>query len=58
MGKIVIGKTEYEVIETLLNQDELLFYKENPRVYSILRSNGNDPTQSDIEAQMKSMEHV
>ena len=32
MGKIVIGKTEYEVIETLLNQDELLFYKENPRV--------------------------
>lgn len=42
----------------MLNQDELLFYKENPRVYSILRSNGNDPTQSDIEAQMKSMEHV
>lgn len=58
MASIVIGKNEYEVIETQLNQDELLFYNKNPRVYSILRSNGNDPTQADIEAQMKSMEHV
>ena len=41
---------EYNVEEELLNQCELLFYEENPRVYSILRSNGTIPTQKEIEA--------
>lgn len=58
MSKITIGKKEYDVEEELLNQCELLFYEENPRVYSILRSNGTTPTQKDIETKMKSMEHV
>ena len=58
MSKITIGKKEYNVEEELLNQCELLFYEENPRVYSILRSNGTIPTQKEIEAKMKSMEHV
>lgn len=34
MSKITIGKKEYEVSEVQLNQCELLFYEENPRVYS------------------------
>ena len=56
MSKITIGKKEYNVEEELLNQCELRFYEENPRVYSILRSNGTTPTQKEIEAKMKSME--
>lgn len=58
MSKITIGKKEYDVEEQLLNQCELLFYEENPRVYSILRSNGSTPTQKEIEAKLTSMEHV
>lgn len=42
MSKVTIGKKEYEVIEEQLNQCELLFYEDNPRVYSILRANGGD----------------
>ena len=58
MSKITIGKKEYEVLETQLNQCELLFYEENPRVYSILRANGGSPTQKEVEEKMTSMEHV
>lgn len=58
MSKIVIGKTEYEVIETQMNQCELLFYEENPRVYSALRADGSTPTQEIIEDKMTSMDHV
>ena len=58
MSKITIGKKEYEVVEELLNQCELLFYEANPRVYSILRANGTTPTQKEIQAKMVSMDHV
>ena len=58
MGKITIGKKEYDAVEKLLNQGELRFYKENPRVYSILRANGTEPTQKEIQDQMISMDHV
>lgn len=58
MSKITIGKKEYEVIESLENQCELLFYEDNPRVYSILRANGDTPTQKEIEEKMTSMDHV
>ena len=58
MSKITKEKKEYEVDETQLNQCELLFYEENPRVYSILRANGGSPTQKEVEEKMTSMEHV
>lgn len=58
MSKITIGKKEYEAIESLLNQCELLFYEENPRVYSALRADGSVPTQEIIEDKMTSMDHV
>lgn len=58
MGKIMIGKKEYDVVETLLYQNELLFYEENPRVYSNLRTNGTEPTQKEIQEKMISMDHV
>lgn len=58
MSKITIGKREYEVNEVRLNQCELLFYEENPRVYSALRTDGSTPTQEVIEEKMTSMDHV
>lgn len=58
MSKITIGKKEYEATERLLNQCELLFYEENPRVYSALRADGSVPTQEIIEEKMTSMDHV
>ncbi len=58
MSKITIGKKEYEVSEVQLNQCELLFYEENPRVYSALRADGSPPTQEAIEEKMTSMDHV
>ena len=58
MSNITIGKKEYDVEEQLLNQCELLFYEENPRVYSILRANGVTPSQKEIQDKMVSMDHV
>ena len=58
MSKITIGKKEYDVDEVQLNQSELLFYEENPRVYSALRADGSVPTQEVIEEKMTSMDHV
>ena len=37
---------------------DLRFYEENPRVYTILRSNGVTPSQEEIEEHMLSLEHV
>lgn len=59
MGTITIGKKIFDVEEKQMNQQELLFYEDNPRVYSALRENGKEkPTQQDIETKMRSMEHV
>lgn len=47
---MTIGKHEVEIWETELEQRDLLFYAENPRVFTQLRSTGNDlPSQAEIE---------
>ena len=54
MGTITIGRNEYNVEERSMYQQEILFWPENPRVYSVLREDGNEhPSQSEIEALMK-----
>ena len=59
MSTITINQKDIELTEVLLNQYDLLFYKDNPRVYSALRDNGcDDPTQQEIEDLMRKMEHV
>jgi len=58
MSKITIGKKEFNIEECLINQSELLFYEENPRIYSILQSNDNPATQQEIEEILFKMEHV
>lgn len=52
-GKNIIAE------EKDVNQADLLFYKENPRIRNLVDTQlGADPTQSDIENLMKGMEHV
>ena len=51
MGKIKIQNELIEFKEKELKVDDLLFWEENPRVYSILRmhTGGEEPTQKEIE---------
>lgn len=58
MSEITIGKKSFGVDEQLLNQCDLLFYEDNPRVYSILRAGGTTPTQKEIQEHMMQMDHV
>ena len=58
MDTLIIGKTKIAVKLMELNQADLNFYPENPRVYSALNSDGTTPSQEDIEEHMKRMEHV
>lgn len=55
---LTIGKKDYEVEIIELNQADLKFYPENPRVYSVLNINGEESSQDEIEEYMCNMEHV
>ena len=49
MGIRVIGQKKFEVTETELLQQDLLFYLDNPRVYQVQNENGYDnPTLIEI----------
>ncbi len=55
---LTIGKVDYTVELDELNQADLKFYTENPRVYSVLNVNGVEPTQEEIEEYMCNQDHV
>ena len=55
---LTIGKKNIPVEVVELNQADLQFYPENPRVYSVLNLLGNEPTQDEIEQHMCSLDHV
>lgn len=42
----------------MLPQQELKFFADNPRVYSVVRANGKQPTQEEIQEQLCELEHV
>lgn len=46
------------VITKEVPQHELKFYLENPRLYSMVRGNGDEPTEAEIEERLLQMEHV
>lgn len=56
--KIIIGNQQVDAKEVELPQAQLLFYSENPRIYTILQDLGESPTQQEIERQMKAHDHV
>lgn len=59
IGKLMIGEREYEVKDCELLQSELMFYVDNPRVYSALRNSPDIiPTQAEIEKHMIELESV
>lgn len=39
-------------------QSDLVFFVENPRIHSLLHSDGTEPTQEEIQEQLQGMEHV
>lgn len=41
-----------------LEQQRLMYFVENPRVYSIVRESGREPTQEEIETKLQDMEYV
>ena len=57
-GNLTIGKKDYEVEICELNQADLKFYTENPRVYSVLNIGGEEPSQIEIEEHMCNLDHV
>jgi hypothetical protein len=55
---LLVRGVEIAVETTTLPQDSLRFFVDNPRVYSILRVGGEEPSQSDIERKLLEMDHV
>ena len=55
---LLIRGVDIPVQTTTLSQADLRFFVDNPRVYSILRSDGEEPSQSDIERKLLEMDHV
>lgn len=55
---LTIGNKNIKATLVELNQAELKFYTENPRVYSVLNSADIEPTQEEIEEHMCKLEHV
>ncbi len=57
-NSIMIGREEYKVEEKYINQNDLKFYPENPRIYSIINNTYDNPSQEEIEETLTEMEHV
>ena len=55
---LLIRGVEVPVQITTLPQADLRFFVDNPRVYSVLRSDGEEPSQADIERKLLEMDHV
>lgn len=55
---LLIRGTTVPVETRMIRQTQLCFFAENPRVYSILRHDGQEPSQDDIQRRLLEMEHV
>lgn len=55
---LLIRGVEIPVESTTLPQATLRFFVDNPRVYSVLRSDGEEPGQAEIERKLLEMDHV
>jgi len=54
---LILGTT-VPVTTELLDQRKLKYFVDNPRVYSIVRANGIEPTQQEIQEKLWELEHV
>lgn len=55
---VLIRGKRIPVLSTEVPQHQLSFYLENPRLYSLVRADGDEPTQEEIEERLLQMEHV
>jgi hypothetical protein len=55
---VTINGKEIAVTRVILRHDELRFYPDNPRVYSLLGADEDEPTQDEIEKRLTQMPHV
>ncbi len=57
-GTLTLSKQEISVRTGLLRVDDLKFYPENPRLYSIVCSQDREPSQEFIQKRLSGMDHV
>jgi ParB/Sulfiredoxin domain len=57
-GTLLIRGKEIPVVTEEVEQSKLRFFAENPRVYSVVRSDSTEPTQEQIQKHLLDMEHV
>jgi hypothetical protein len=57
-ASVTIRGQEVPVVTRFLDHVKLRFFPDNPRIYSIVRANGKDPSQEEIQAQLLQLEHV
>ena len=57
-NEIIISNQVYTFTERKINQSELKFYPQNPRIYSLLDFDEEIPDQKDIEDKFSAMDHV
>ena len=58
LGTMLIRGEEIPVVTKMMEQGQLRFFVDNPRVYSVLRSGGKDPSQEEIQERLQKLEHV
>lgn len=57
-GNVLIRGKMVPVTFREIEQTRLRFFSDNPRIYTIIHADGENPTQGDIEAKLIEMEHV
>lgn len=57
-GTLLIRGKDIPVVTKEIEQSRLKFFTENPRVYSVVRSDSSEPTQEQIQERLLDMEHV
>ncbi|MDD9996697.1 MAG: hypothetical protein OXQ89_03025 [Rhodospirillaceae bacterium] len=55
---LLIRGVDFPVQTTSVPHGDLRFFVDNPRVYSVLRSDGEEPSQQDIQRKLLEMDHV
>lgn len=55
---ITVNHKEIPIKLGIMNQVDLSFYPENPRLYSIICGDDSEPSQEEIQKRLASMEHV
>ncbi len=55
---ITLRGREIPVVRSMRRQQDLRFFPENPRIYSLVWDDGEEPDQASIQAALAGMEHV